>query len=111
MTFSKSCRSTLNGISAACGKVGALVGTIIFVPAAARFGDQWIMIACAALSVAGFGLTWWFVPSNVDPDRHDENLLSQMSLTERMKVERRLNNCQMKVVYSNPSLFDFHDAA
>ena len=108
MTFSKPCRSTLNGISAACGKTGALVGTIIFVPAAARFGNSAIMLACAVLSILGFALTWWFVPSTVDPDRHDEELLSKMSLDERIKVERRLNKVPMKVVYSNPSLIDFH---
>lgn len=66
------------------------------------------MLACAVLSILGFALTWWFVPSTVDPDRHDEELLSKMSLDERIKVERRLNKVPMKVVYSNPSLIDFH---
>jgi len=39
MTFSRTCRSTLNGISAACGKAGALLGATIFVNASNDFGQ------------------------------------------------------------------------
>jgi hypothetical protein len=109
MTFSKPCRSTLNGISAACGKAGALLGTTIFVPLSTRFGDQWIMLACAFLSIIGFALTWFFVPTDMEPNLHNDKILGHMSLADRIKVEGRLNKVPMRVVYSKPSLFDFHD--
>ncbi|KAI2503668.1 sugar transporter [Fragilaria crotonensis] len=110
MTFSKPCRSTLNGISAACGKAGALLGTTIFVPLSTRFGDRWIMLACAFLSVVGFALTWFFVPTDIEPNLHNDEILGHMSLADRIKVEGRLNKVPMRVVYSKPSLFDFHDS-
>jgi hypothetical protein len=51
LTFSEDCRSTLNGICAACGKLGALVGASLFQPLSERLGPQTVMLLCAALSV------------------------------------------------------------
>ena len=68
------------------------------------------MFACALLSMAGFVLTWCCVPTDLEPNLHDERVLGHMSLSDRIKVERRLNKLPMKVVYSRPSLFDFHDS-
>ena len=55
-------RSTWNGISAACGKLGALVGASMFAPAAAAWGNNVVMLLCAGLSVFGLFLTSCFVP-------------------------------------------------
>ena len=51
ITFSPDCRSTLNGISAACGKTGALLGSIMFEPIANTYGDGMVMFLCALTSV------------------------------------------------------------
>lgn len=57
LTFSPGCRSTLNGICAACGKMGALAGAILFVHTAAHFGDSAVMLICSFLSFIGFVFT------------------------------------------------------
>mmetsp|Transcript_10716 Transcript_10716/g.15900 ORF Transcript_10716/g.15900 Transcript_10716/m.15900 type:complete len:614 (-) Transcript_10716:111-1952(-) len=57
ITYSEKCRSTLNGISAAAGKAGALVGTLVFEPAAEKWGDNVVMLICAGLSVLALILT------------------------------------------------------
>jgi PHS family inorganic phosphate transporter-like MFS transporter len=61
VTYSKECRSTLNGISAAAGKFGALVGASAFEPAADRWGESVVMMVCAVFSLFGFCLTKGFV--------------------------------------------------
>mmetsp|Transcript_10337 Transcript_10337/g.19313 ORF Transcript_10337/g.19313 Transcript_10337/m.19313 type:complete len:747 (-) Transcript_10337:3524-5764(-) len=58
MTFSPQCRSTLNGISAACGKVGAVLGASLFEPAAYYFGNKVVLMICSALSIIGAMMTW-----------------------------------------------------
>lgn len=68
------------------------------------------MLACAFLSVVGFALTWFFVPTDIEPNLHNDEILGNMSLADRIKVEGRLNKVPMRVVYSKPSLFDFHDS-
>lgn len=60
LVYSHDCRSTLNGISAAAGKAGALVGATLFAPAAASFGNDKVMMICAGVSVVAFGLTKCF---------------------------------------------------
>jgi PHS family inorganic phosphate transporter-like MFS transporter len=60
LVYSRECRSTLNGVSAAAGKAGALVGATFFAPAAASFGDDKVMLICAGVSVIGFALTKCF---------------------------------------------------
>lgn len=57
LTFSPDCRSTLNGISAASGKAGALLGSIVFEPLADKYGDGTVMFLCAITSVLGATLT------------------------------------------------------
>ena len=51
MTFSVNCRSTLNGICAASGKVGALIGACLFKPASEVFGDDIVMLYCSGISI------------------------------------------------------------
>lgn len=64
LTYSPLCRSTLNGISAASGKLGALLGALLFEPATALWGDGAVMLICASLSVVGFVLTYSCVATN-----------------------------------------------
>ncbi|KAL3936204.1 MAG: hypothetical protein SGBAC_008420 [Bacillariaceae sp.] len=62
LLYSPEHRSTWNGISAACGKLGALAGASLFAPAAEDLGDNVVMLLCAGLSVFAFLLTSCFVP-------------------------------------------------
>ncbi|KAL3823336.1 hypothetical protein ACHAXA_010471 [Cyclostephanos tholiformis] len=57
VTYSEECRSTLNGICAAAGKVGALVGASVFTPAADLWGVNIVMICCACVSLVAWALT------------------------------------------------------
>ena len=61
LVYSDACRSTLNGLSAAIGKIGALVGTTMFAPVANDFGDAVVMIICAIIGVVAFVITHQFV--------------------------------------------------
>lgn len=65
MTFSPHCRSTLNGISAACGKLGAMLGASLFEPTAAYFGNNVVLLICSGLSILGAVMTWVGVTPNV----------------------------------------------
>jgi PHS family inorganic phosphate transporter-like MFS transporter len=72
-------RSTLNGICAACGKLGALIGATIFAPASQQFGDNVVMILCSVIATISFLITLWFVPdvskntNNNSPNQHQHN--------------------------------------
>jgi PHS family inorganic phosphate transporter-like MFS transporter len=61
LVYAPECRSTLNGISAASGKLGALLGAMLFEPAADAYGDGHVMLICAAVSVMAFAATRFFV--------------------------------------------------
>lgn len=61
LVYSPECRSTLNGVSAAAGKIGALVGASLFAPAAGRVGDATIMVICSVMALMAFAITYLFV--------------------------------------------------
>lgn len=79
MTFSPHCRSTLNGISAACGKIGAVIGTFLFEPAALHFGNDVVLMICSGLCILGAIMTWVGVTPNVGLGRIDSTTISQDS--------------------------------
>ena len=58
MTFSRPCRSTLNGICAASGKFGALLGSYIFLPLASQLGNENVLILCGIVSILSAILTF-----------------------------------------------------
>ena len=72
LVYSPECRSTLNGISAAAGKAGALFGATLFEPAARELGDDKVMLICAGVSVLGFAITHFFV--RLPPAHHETQL-------------------------------------
>ena len=113
MTFSKSCRSTLNGICAACGKAGALIGATIFVTASRQYGEQVVFFTCALLSFAGCLLTLLCVSGRVgqhtNADDEEEEYQRQIERTMNelnggAVVSRR--PVTLRMVYSHPSIFD-----
>jgi PHS family inorganic phosphate transporter-like MFS transporter len=61
LVYSPECRSTLNGISAAAGKAGALLGATMFEPVSQELGDDRVMLICAGVSVLAFAMTHFFV--------------------------------------------------
>ena len=95
MTFSPACRSTLNGISAASGKAGALIGAILFEPAASRFGNDKVMLMCACLSFCGMIMTMIGVKSDVG---HETSLPGKSNGQSKLAMPKR---------HSAPSLLDF----
>jgi MFS transporter, PHS family, inorganic phosphate transporter len=103
MTFSRPCRSTLNGVSAACGKAGALIGATVFVSASRALGQPTVFFFCSFLSFIGCFLTLFCVTEKVGQrDEGDEKLeLNDASESGRQPV--------MKLVYSHPSIFDMHN--
>jgi len=60
-TFPREVRSTMNGFSAAMGKVGACLGTAGFGPLANRLGVPWVLAICGIISIAAAGITGVFV--------------------------------------------------
>mmetsp|Transcript_11353 Transcript_11353/g.15021 ORF Transcript_11353/g.15021 Transcript_11353/m.15021 type:complete len:184 (-) Transcript_11353:99-650(-) len=61
LVYSHDVRSTLNGVSAAAGKLGALIGATFFSPVSDSLGDDNVMLLCAAVSVIAFAMTYAFV--------------------------------------------------
>jgi PHS family inorganic phosphate transporter-like MFS transporter len=74
MVYSPQCRSTLNGICAAAGKFGALVGASFFAPAADSLGNASVMILCAFVAMVAYLMTVFFVPSSLPNDHPEESL-------------------------------------
>lgn len=59
-------RSTCSGISAASGKLGALIGTLLLDELQARYGVAMMMITCGVVAWVGFFWTIWLVrPASV----------------------------------------------
>lgn len=103
MTFSKPCRSTLNGLSAACGKVGALVGASVFVWASHSFGQQMVFLCCSLLSFAGCFLT--IVGVAEDVGQHDDDEEEHPTTDDSQTDQKPM----MRMVYSHPSIFDMNN--
>ena len=76
LIFSPECRSTLNGISAASGKLGALLGATLFAPAADKWGSDMVMIICSGVAIVSFIITWCFVPR--EGERHQPSEQQQL---------------------------------
>lgn len=60
-TFPPHMRTTLNGFSAAMGKVGASVGSATFKSVVKVIGLGSTMIICGVISWLGLALTWFFI--------------------------------------------------
>ena len=74
ITFSRPIRSTLNGICAASGKIGALLGALLFLPLATWVGDAQVIKLCACVSLIGAILTFFFTGVGIDDDNNDEGV-------------------------------------
>jgi Na+/melibiose symporter-like transporter len=72
ITFSRPIRSTLNGICAASGKIGALLGALLFLPLATWVGDAQVIKLCACVSLIGAILTFFFTGDGIDDDNNSD---------------------------------------
>jgi len=66
--FPREVRTSFHGISAASGKVGAVIGTFIFAPIANSAGIAAIMWVQVGLCLLGALLTYALIPDNAVPD-------------------------------------------
>jgi len=66
LIYSPEHRSTLNGISAACGKFGALTGSLAFTPIHEAYGPRIVMLVCSGIGLLSLVITQFFVstPNN-----------------------------------------------
>jgi len=58
-------RATCHGLSAAAGKVGAVIGTLAFSPCENAFGLQAVLGACGVVCVTGAAFTFFFTDDKV----------------------------------------------
>lgn len=72
-TFPPHLRGTMNGFSAALGKVGATLGSALFKPLDAHTSLGFTMGACAAVSLVGFAVTWFFVEDKLGMDMEGDD--------------------------------------
>lgn len=73
-TYPKEVRATFNGISAACGKLGAFTGVYMFGPLADVTSYPVVMVVCAVISVLGAIVTYAFIPKQLVEDEEDETV-------------------------------------
>ena len=117
ITFSRPCRSTLNGICAASGKFGALLGACIFLPLASRIGVAHVMILCAFVSIASAILTFIFTEDVAALGKYpDENadavrISSVVHLSSLQEVESnntgKTHTHKLPTTVSMPTFLDF----
>jgi Na+/melibiose symporter-like transporter len=115
MTFSRPIRSTLNGICAASGKIGALLGAVLFLPLATWVGDAQVIKLCACVSLVGAIFTLFFTRDSAEEKEEgtmDElkRLSSEAHLVVlRQKEElssRRMSKDRMSKELSMPTFLD-----
>lgn len=58
-------RATCHGISAAAGKLGAVIGVVAFSPCEDFFGLETVLGGCGAVCIAGAGFTYFFTTEKV----------------------------------------------
>lgn len=71
-SFATPIRGTFYGLSAAIGKVGAVVGTKTFTPIEDNLGKKWTFIIAAICGLSGVLVAYFFIPK-----LNDEDLLIQ----------------------------------
>ena len=71
LTFPQRVRSSFSGASAACGKVGALIGSLAFAPLSSSWGAGPSLILCGAISAASASVTLAFVSPKVGSSAMD----------------------------------------
>merc|ERR1712000_235916 len=71
--YPKEVRSTMNGLSAASGKLGAVAGAYIFGAVVDVTSLPTVMTLCACLSVVGMVITYYFI-EELEDDESEEGM-------------------------------------
>lgn len=116
ITFSRPIRSTLNGICAASGKIGALLGAVLFLPLASWVGDAQVILLCACVSIVGAMLTFFFTNDALEDDQGgsvvDNNCteeLKRLSSEAQLMELRQQEECNPKRMSKELSMPTFLD--
>lgn len=83
--YPREVRSTMNGFSAACGKLGAVAGAYIFGAVAEATSFPTVMALCAGLSVVGAIVTYYYID---ELDEEDEVVLGTGGGDQDLSDER-----------------------
>mmetsp|Transcript_56378 Transcript_56378/g.145441 ORF Transcript_56378/g.145441 Transcript_56378/m.145441 type:complete len:454 (-) Transcript_56378:101-1462(-) len=77
-------RTTCHGLSAAAGKLGAVIGVVAFSPCEAAFGIEAVLAACGIVCLSGALFTLGFTPRGSAEDlRELDGLLPEVAKAER----------------------------
>lgn len=113
ITFSRPIRSTLNGVCAASGKIGALLGAVLFLPLSTWVGDAKVIQLCACVSLVGAMLTFFFTNDVVEDDQEEgkgelNRLSSEAHLITLVQQEQEESSPRKKMskVLSMPTFLD-----
>ena len=105
LTFSETCKATLNGVCAALGKAGALVGSTCFVLASERWGPQSVFFVGSVLAFVGYALTVVSVPEEEEDKKLRMDVVTVDESGQMVVLDSsRRGAVRMKVVHSEPSL-------
>lgn len=69
--YDKDVRSTMNGLSAALGKLGAVVGAYVFGAIATETGYPTVMVACGVLSLFGAFVSHRYIADGLDAPQEE----------------------------------------
>lgn len=72
-SYATAVRGTLYGLSAAIGKVGAVVGNQTFLPIQTHLGKRYTFIIAAAIGCTGVLVTYFFVRNDLEGDLAEED--------------------------------------
>ena len=86
LVYSAECRSTFNGLSAACGKLGALVGATAFAPLDKAFHEEVVMLMCAFTALVALSMTAFFVRLRDTPTQNPRPGHGRFSVVNEMPV-------------------------
>lgn len=92
LVYSAECRSTFNGLSAACGKLGALVGATIFPPLITSIHEKGVMKLCAAVALLALVMTVSFVRLRQNAVQHPAPGRGRLSVVVAAAADPQSNN-------------------
>jgi PHS family inorganic phosphate transporter-like MFS transporter len=94
--FPTEVRMAYHGYSAACGKLGALVGTALLKPVLDRWGVSVVLAVCAIFSAMGMVVTFMCIPTKIGQDTNNNpSATTTSSEEEGSKLEEDGSNKQI----------------